>query len=169
MAQSAVELPDPLHDRATAHAGGADDLLAQLAGDEIDRLLAESDVERPGQVAKSIASDESVAPPADTAGPVNQPAPREVAVERHEPPEFTAPASEVHQPSAQPTAALLSPIVVAANKPIAWWMMPLVWLSAPLNSAPPAVKEAVGKIAIFTTVNALAVLIFVALFRHPHP
>jgi hypothetical protein len=46
MAQAAaVDLPDPL-DQATAPLANADELLAQLAGDEIDRLLADSDVDR---------------------------------------------------------------------------------------------------------------------------
>ena len=42
-----VDLPDPLHNDAPAAGPGVDDLLAQLAGEEIDRLLAEADIERP--------------------------------------------------------------------------------------------------------------------------
>jgi hypothetical protein len=51
MGQAAVDLPDPLEMTPT-HAGapegaaaGADDLLAQMAGQEIDRLLADAEVE----------------------------------------------------------------------------------------------------------------------------
>ncbi len=44
MGQAAVDLPDPLQAPPTS-ATSADDLLSQLAGDEIDRLLTESDVE----------------------------------------------------------------------------------------------------------------------------
>jgi hypothetical protein len=49
MGQVAIDLPDPLHNPEPAPGPSADDLLAQLAGEEIDRLLAEADVERPTQ------------------------------------------------------------------------------------------------------------------------
>src|SRR5687767_3642509 len=38
-----IDLPDPLEKAAPLPAPSADELLAQLAGDEIDRLLAEAD------------------------------------------------------------------------------------------------------------------------------
>lgn len=50
-AASAIDLPDPTEPGLGPSSGtsgvGTDDLLAQLAGDEIDRLLAEAEVERP--------------------------------------------------------------------------------------------------------------------------
>jgi hypothetical protein len=46
MGQAALDLPDPL-EQPPATAAGTDDLLAQLAGDEIDRLLAESESDNP--------------------------------------------------------------------------------------------------------------------------
>jgi hypothetical protein len=52
MGQATVDLPDPLDQQPPpADAGGVDDLLAQLAGDEIDRLLAEADAEAPAAAA----------------------------------------------------------------------------------------------------------------------
>ncbi len=42
MGQAAVDLPDPLS-AAPVSSGNTDDLLAQLAGEEIERLLAEAD------------------------------------------------------------------------------------------------------------------------------
>ena len=42
MARPAVDYPDPA-EHATPSMAGADDLLAQLAGDEVDRLLAEAE------------------------------------------------------------------------------------------------------------------------------
>lgn len=47
MGQAVVDLPDPLEKPAAGPTANADELLAQLAGDEIDRMLAEADVERP--------------------------------------------------------------------------------------------------------------------------
>ena len=56
MGQAAVDLPDPL-DRPAGAPGAAtplpdaDDLLAQLAGDEIERLLSEADLDVPADPA----------------------------------------------------------------------------------------------------------------------
>ena len=61
MGQAAVDLPDPLDAQSTANAAGMDDLLAQLAGDEIDRLLAEAEAETPRR-------PETPPPPAPPAG-----------------------------------------------------------------------------------------------------
>ena len=59
MAQTAVDLPDPLGGSKTADTGAAfksaDDLLAQLAGDEVDRLLAEADASTPGPLNVDVA------------------------------------------------------------------------------------------------------------------
>ncbi len=46
MGQAVVELPDPLENGDVANAASADDLLAQLASEEIDRLLAEAESEQ---------------------------------------------------------------------------------------------------------------------------
>lgn len=47
MGQAAVDLPDPLHQPSLDNTPSADDLLSQMAGDEIDRLLSEAEVDRP--------------------------------------------------------------------------------------------------------------------------
>jgi hypothetical protein len=43
MGKATVDLPDPMDVSADTGSAGTDDLLAQLAGEEIDRLIAESD------------------------------------------------------------------------------------------------------------------------------
>lgn len=48
-----------------------------------------------------------------------------------------------------------------------WYVRPLEWLNSPLASCPDAVREVLGKVAIITAVNALAVLIYVLFFRRP--
>jgi len=59
MADTVVELPDPLTlDAETPSGASADDLLAQLAGDDIDRLLADAE-------ADALPVDASSATPAD--------------------------------------------------------------------------------------------------------
>ncbi|MDB5330728.1 MAG: hypothetical protein JWP03_1879 [Phycisphaerales bacterium] len=43
MGKATIDLPDPMDVSADTGSAGTDDLLAQLAGEEIDRLIAESD------------------------------------------------------------------------------------------------------------------------------
>jgi hypothetical protein len=45
------------------------------------------------------------------------------------------------------------------------FLLPLVWLSAPLAAAPKWVRDLIGQLAIMTTLNAVAVLIYVFVFR----
>ena len=54
MGQALDDLPDPTNQAASAAAPGADDLLAQMAGEEIDRLLADESL-----TAESIADSPS--------------------------------------------------------------------------------------------------------------
>jgi len=44
----------------------------------------------------------------------------------------------------------------------------LLWINAPFSSLPEAIRNALGQIAIVTTVNAVAVLLYVWLFRARH-
>src|SRR5690242_8797016 len=66
MGQATVDLPDP-GEMPAAPMSSADDLLSQMAGEEIDRLLAEADVEKP-----SSSSQEHPAqtPEADSETPI---------------------------------------------------------------------------------------------------
>src|SRR4051812_28387317 len=66
MGQAALDLPDPLQNHAKIGGPRADDLLAPLAGEEIDRLLAEAEVERPGAQQQAL-----VDPPANTHQPIS--------------------------------------------------------------------------------------------------
>ena len=45
------------------------------------------------------------------------------------------------------------------------YLKPLEWLSAPLEICPDALRELIGKIALLTTFNAAAVLLYVLIFR----
>jgi hypothetical protein len=72
MGQAVAVLPNPLAAPAPpagASLSGTDDLLAQLAGDEIDRLLAEADVPRTPPAAAARAAP-APSPPAAVPAPV---------------------------------------------------------------------------------------------------
>jgi len=44
-------------------------------------------------------------------------------------------------------------------------LRPLEWLNAPLNACSDALREALGKVAIMTLINALAILLYVIFLR----
>lgn len=163
MGQAAVDLPDPMQDAATAHAGGADDILAQLADNEIDRLLAESGVEKP--IAASAGS-----PPAVKAPPTIDHVP--LAWQVDVPIETEPTAVELEIPT-EPPPALLSDhdgqhAQVQAVRHTPLWLKPLQWMSAPLDAGPASLRDAIGKTAIITSINAIALLAYVAVFHRHH-
>lgn len=290
----AVDLPDPSEIPA-AHANSADDLLSQLAGEEIDRLLAEAEVEKgkPLEEEKAAAgSGAPGAPPADAASATGAkfedeqteaqldelldqlsaepeekqeepaaanataqaPAPAEsVAPAPATPPAAAedlpprgipgdakqdassiapatvppaapvaeaapAPAPAAPSPSAPTTSAIADPSAAAkeldealatgsadslpkvqtldagtsnaeknalsevvsamhgadpaadllTDEHIPIYLKPLVWLNAPLEMLPEGLRDALGKIAILTLANAVAVFAYVVLFRKHH-
>ena len=263
MGQATLDLPDPtqlsgisagpLSPQALA---SADDLLSQLAGDDIDRLLAEADAERsaapppaspPAAVAPAPTPAPAVAPPQVPALPVPAAA-LEVAVEAEkvaddeaataaaidailapaidstlkaveqqpaapeQPAAPVAPPVELHEPSfaavdqqllneaaahvasimdpppAEPEPAAAIPAVVAdaaerqalseplilpppqGRSPGRLWLLVkiLEWINAPMLLFSDEVREGMGKVAIVTTFNAAAVLVYVMAFRRHH-
>jgi hypothetical protein len=94
MAQT-IDLPEPT--QAPAANASADDLLSQLAGEEIDKLLAEAEIEKPSAVA---AAPETTAPEATA---VESQTLTEIAAAAPEPVVPSLPAEPA--PSAQPEAA----------------------------------------------------------------
>jgi hypothetical protein len=190
MGQALVDPPDPLNNSSPAQTTSADDLLSQLAGDEIDRLLAESEGQKPAAepapasppAAEAVGFDKAqTAAEIDallTEAKTTPVAPQEVS-EAATPTETSAAAEvlkEIEQNDAQRAAmraadakAESAQIVIASPEPpLPAILKPLEWLSSPLDACPDVVREAVGKIAIITMINALAVLSFVLIFRHHH-
>jgi hypothetical protein len=205
MGQAAVDLPDPLSPPASADGPvNADDLLAQMAGEEIDRLLAEQEVERSPKPARAATPNKGTpAPssPSNAANPPAQPNPPEsdaltgvlgqIAPESEIAPDAVATLASAPQATAEGKSAaeLLDEELAAdearaalssarfqadpdaggseASSPLPLPLRVLAWVSAPLDACPDHVREAIGKIAIITAVNALAVLFYV-LFLRPH-
>jgi hypothetical protein len=272
-----IDLPDPL-EFASQPLGNADDLLAQLAGEEVDRLLAEADAEgkrqpRPGEARRTsdaatelhlapehgiqdqldalfteIASDQpnagspiAAAPlaPAPTApapvtstpavapiapvpfGPITSKLPDDIDANEvmaailgdvgSMPPAPALP-PPIEQ-SAFPTAPRPAPVqanILSApvaparasadlatttaerealalsdpadelpgpgelqalagpiedDRPLPAYLKPLEWMNAPLEMLPPTLRDVLGQVAILTLVNAIAVLIYVFVFR----
>jgi hypothetical protein len=238
MGQATVDLPDPMQSPAAPATAGTDDLLAQLAGDEIERLLAETETERPAvpagaaspmadaTTAKS-APGESVSPtPLSATAPAAAPSPTD-SIETKEnltsqldalfeslsdaatplapPVPAAAPAPAVPAPSlagaspAKPIDTASSPAELKAlgepiapaestppagdaaasaqtvagalpaaadDSPPSLLVRLLEIINSPLGQCSDSVRQAVGKIAIATLLNAIAVLAYTLMFRH---
>ena len=54
------------------------------------------------------------------------------------------------------------------DAPLPFYLRPLVWLNAPMDALPEAAREAIGKVALLTLFNAVAVMIYVLVFRRRH-
>ena len=259
MGQVAIDLPDPLNSSTPTPAPGVDDLLAQLAGEEIDRLLAEADVERPAPPAVLVITPEGLQPPPTATAPPPAPIsnasavalapsavdPAQIAPEPSPaapPPPPAAPlaqadveeldarvAQELNSlfteldsekpapPAAKPApppaanapdsatetavAAVLAAAAPTPSDPVAqaaelekqmlsktlmdalgspaevqnatsgksinlsFLLKPLEWINAPLAACSDALREALGKVAIMTLFNALAILLYVLFLR----
>lgn len=46
-----------------------------------------------------------------------------------------------------------------------WWLAPLLWLNAPLRGTPHSLRESIGKLALLTLLNAVAVLVYALVIR----
>ena len=200
MGQAAVELPNS--SKTAAPAASADDLLSQLAGEEIDRLLAEADAGTPAssvtdgaeKVLEVFAADGQVKPASIRSEPAPAPAGELNAADQAEierllcaadsttVPDNSAatPADDIETSSAERSAlqdvsAAIEaqaradenspdPLTAVANK-LPLYLKPLQWINAPMMLFPAAVRQAIGKIAILTLFNALAVILYVVIFR----
>ena len=198
MGQAALDLPDPSA-KTNAPASSADDILSQLAGEEIDRLLAEAEAGQPaekaaevftskGQVRHAVVRAEEPEAPAVPATAIDQAEIDKLlaAATASEPapvPPAPPPPEEAETSTAERSAlegvseAIEQQVRADENAPdpassidasLPLFLKPLEWLDAPLRMFPESVRQAVGKIAILTLLNALAVIIYVIVFRKPH-
>jgi hypothetical protein len=194
MGQATVDLPDPLNP-PTASAASTDDLLAQLAGQEIDRMLAESESDS-GHISAAPRSNAHLDPilPAAPAAPIEKSTGEQLN-------EFLGDLSATDPEEKVSVADFAAGKVVARPKsssdgldeddllaaergalqtgrdplddrqgegagPAPFYIQALEWLNSPLDSCPDHIRELVGKIAILTMVNAISVLVYVLFFRH---
>jgi hypothetical protein len=179
-------LPDP-NEPAPATAVSADDLLAQLAGEEIDRLLAETE---DGLGATSITpapitQAEAAPAPSSTEGPVNAGASSIETVDKIGD-QLDALLKEIESPKPEAPAATTTIAQLGAatsesevdallgnesatpredSSPLPIYVRTLEVLNAPFAAMPNGMREFLGKVAILTLFNSIAVLLYVLIFR----
>jgi hypothetical protein len=193
MGQAAVDLPDTPSPPA-ASAASTDDLLAQMAGEEIDRLLAEADGEAPrpapaaqaalpiappsavstdeppqteeaqlGGVLDGLATDSGPDPVSELAGSSHRSG---AGVDPHADPLADEDAAAIAERGALTGQMRLDTGGRTSIASDSLLVRILAWINSPLDSSPDHVREAIGKIAILTAVNAVSVLAYVIFFRH---
>ena len=193
MGKAALDLPDPLQSPPEGAKASTDELLAQLAGDEIDRLLAEAEAVEPraSRAPFHVApptSPESAAEP-EPAPPTPEmpgaPTSTELEVAAEMDALFSAAtakdlaAAEAEMSAAErdglktpagvaESVAAPAPAAEADDAPLPLYLRPLEWLSAPLMILPETVRDIVGKIAIVTLLNAAVILAYVLIVRRGH-
>jgi len=174
MGSATVDLPDPLQNTGPAEAKSADDLLAQMAGDEIDRLLAETEGET-ASVPSAAAAPATPAPLEAPASPATEPSAQidldavleTAAADRS----AAAEPVDLHEPLAVPSPPVKhTPQIELGDpiRPLPLLLRPLEWISSPLDPWPDQLREILGKIGLMTLINALAVLAYVFLVRRHH-
>jgi hypothetical protein len=221
MGQASVELPEAPPDATGPTDVNPDDLLAKMAEDEIDRLLAEDDLDaKPLNVTPipppdpQPASPEAAAAPAAAATTVEAPTelPSEevaiaqaaaaveveiqetIAAKQSPDDELSTQLNELFESLSDDSPAAADPASAAMEEPtsrqerdaltepdsedatpaaaprgrpkrLPLFARPLAWLNAPFSFITPAARDAIGKAAIVTAVNAVAMILYVLLFR----
>ena len=155
MAEAAIEAPDP---EAGAAVSSADDLLAQMAGEEIDRMLAEAEAAKATEAA-APATPAAAPPPAATvakteAAPVPVPA-----------------ATSAVEIAPEEKAALNAPTELAepllhgeAGEP-SFLVRLLELINKPLDMCPDQLRDLLGKVAILTLMNSLGLIAYLLIMR----
>jgi hypothetical protein len=177
-------LPDP--NEPAMVAASADDLLAQLAGEEIDRLLAETeDGPAPSSAVRAStsqpAADASDAAAAQSIETVEKMGDQlDALLKEIEAPKPGSPAESEARAATTTIAqfaagtssnevnALLGEEGASAvedNAPMPMYVRLLEALNSPFASMPNPLREFLGKVAILTLFNSLAVLVYVLIFR----
>ena len=170
MGQSVLELPDPLQETESSSIeapGAVDDLLAQMAGAEIDRLLAESDSPREGNEAPTPIAEVQHIEPAPVSVSESVPAPQAHPTAKVDEPQTSV--AEREALAAPLPAAPISEHAATAELPLPFYLRPFDWLSRPLDALSESARETIGKIALLTMFNAVAVLLYVLVFRKHRP
>ena len=198
MSQAAAtsDINSPAAGQSATSLSSADDLLAQLAGEEIDRLLAEDEPDNTPQATARGGTD-------NAASVANQPDQLDALLEQidqNPPASVPQPAMIVDAPVALPSAPVTSTASALAAemeadardgtlgllndspshaaelspasddaKPLPIYVRLLEVLSSPLDEMPESVRECAGKVAILTFFNSLAVLLYVLIFRRHCP
>jgi hypothetical protein len=185
MGQAAVDLPDILSQPPTP-LSGADDLLSQMAGAQIEQMLADTESSRPPATTDAApAVDPFASQLDDIFNQLNAATAENKSVEQPavEPAPIVGAAPVIEAPIEQATTSAerdaLTPVVDVLSEALNAPALPetpseprasiflriLELINAPFAACPDILRDMLGKVAILTAMNSLGVLLYVMLFR----
>lgn len=147
MPEAVVDLPDPTSPPPPVE--NADELLSQLAGEQIDRLL--SSESEPAPLATSLPHAETPTDPPVAVPLPTAPATQAEAAATLETPHEVAKPLETH------------PAVEASDG--GFLVRILTILNAPFAAVPPEVRDVLGKLGILLLINAIGFILFAVLTK----
>jgi hypothetical protein len=167
---------------AQAPAVDTDELLSQLAASEIDRLLAEADgkgsTPEPVPAAESAALNSIAASTAEALadGPERAALLQAAGFDSPKGSGAEMPDVAAAQPTGDERSALLraagfdsskpaAPAPEPIDRPLPFILKPLIWINAPLDALPAAVRPMLGKAGLLTMANAIGVLAYLYFSR----
>jgi hypothetical protein len=191
MGQAAVELPNSIN-KPPAPLSGADDLLSQMAGEQIERLLAETES---AKAAIAAPNDPFASQLEDLFNQLNS-APADLTtveqtIEKASPPVVEQPAAAVVEQTSAPVAGIeqatsaaeraaltpkIDPVAAIEALPpappaaedeerVSILVRILELINAPFAACPAALRDLLGKFAILTLMNSVGVILYVMIFR----
>ena len=87
-------------------------------------------------------------------------------LEAQSPPDEFPPESPLAHQSAELAAEGEEPAPIFQYERVPLFVRLLEWINAPFDALPDSARDAIGKVAVMTLVNAVAILIYVLFFRH---
>jgi hypothetical protein len=174
MGQPALDFPDPMETRDDVPLARTEDLLSQLAGEEVDRLLSDgpegASPPRVGPVEELTAQldtffhelrQREATPPARAFAPEERVEIGEDERALLDPADFGS-ADEDDEPAEMPRAMLRS---MEIQKPPPTFLRPLNWFAGPIESLTPTSRAVVSVTAIFCFIAGCAAIAYVLMLR----
>src|SRR5947207_2873221 len=163
-----LDLPEPIDPQSPVAPINDDEFLSQLAGQEIERLLAEVD----NQIDAALAAEQAaVNPPSAPAlalrkypEPLTRPAlPDVVEGERAAEPKGSFNWDDPQDPPLAARANIFGGALTAP--PLPAYLKPLEWLNAPFEGISSAALSMIGKLAIVSFIAAVGAFMYVMIIR----
>jgi hypothetical protein len=182
MAKSALDFPDPLDNTPKLSLDNADELISQLAGDDIDRLIHPSEHWQPQETPRDVVhipATKKAASPEDLAAELDDvferirkqeltpPAP---TIDTSEPEPITLPEpvlamrrfDEPEATDIEPRRTLIQPL---EEPPLPAVLRPLAWINAPVAQLSGKSRWAVNLVSVVSFVGSIAAFVYVLVLR----
>jgi hypothetical protein len=162
-----LELPEPSDPQPSVPPINDDEFLSQLAGQEIERLLAEVDNQIDAALAAEAAAQNAPTAPAlalrKYPEPLTRPALPDVVEGQAQEPKSSFIWDDPQEPPLAARADMFG--AFAAEAPLPAYLRPLEWLNAPFEGISGTALGVIGKLAIVSFIAAVGAFVYVMMIR----